>query len=249
MLLQGKTAIVTGSNRGIGKAILETFAKNGAFVFAHARRETEEFLAFIKELEETYSVTIVPIYFDAKKEEEISKAVKEIVAFKKDIDILVNNLGVVESVSLFQMTPIQAIRDEFEVNFFSQLLFTQYISRLMVRKKKGSIINISSVAGIEGTTGMLSYVAGKGAMISATKRLAIELGSYNIRVNTVAPGLTDTDMGGMMNEQLEAETLNRLIFKRKAKPEEIANGVLFFASDLSEFVTGQVLRVDGGMMS
>lgn len=248
MLLKGKTAIITGCNRGIGKSILQKFAQNGAAIFAHARRETEEFTVYINELRETYGTEIRPIYFDARNELEMNLAVKQISSLTKNIDILINNLGVVSSVNLFQMTSIQMMREEFEVNLFSQLQFTQYISRLMIRKKSGSIVNISSIAGIEGSTGTLPYVSSKGAMISATKRLAIELGAHNIRVNSVAPGLTDTDMGGMMKAELEEETLNRLIFKRKAKPEEIADAVLFFASDMSTFITGQVLRVDGGML-
>lgn len=249
MLLKGKTAIVTGSNRGIGKAILEKFAENGARVFAHARSESNDFISFTKELTDKYHTEIIPIYFDARNDAEMNHAVKQIASVTKEIDILVNNIGVVSNVNLFHMTPIQAMRDEFEVNLFSQLAFTQYISRFMTRKKKGSIINISSIAGLEGSTGMLPYVASKGSMISATKRLAIELGATNIRVNTVAPGLTDTDMGSMMKKELEEDTLSRLIFKRKAKPEEIADAVLFLASDMSTFITGQVLRVDGGMLS
>lgn len=248
MLLKGKTAIVTGCNRGIGKAIIYKFAQNGAVIFAHARKETEKFTVYINELRETYGADIRPIYFDARNNAEMVMAVKQISSFTKDIDILVNNIGIVSSVNSFQMTSIQMMRDEFEVNLFSQLQFTQYISRFMIRKKRGSIVNISSIAGIEGSTGTLPYVSSKGAMISATKRLAIEFGTYNIRVNSVAPGLTDTDMGGMMKVELEEETLNRLIFKRKAKPEEIADAVLFLASDMSEFITGQILRVDGGML-
>ena len=205
MLLQGKTAIITGSNRGIGKAILTKFAENGANIIAHARKETEEFVAYLSNLERQYGVTVVPVYFDAREETEMNAAVKQITSITKDIDILVNNMGTVNTISLFQMTPMQSIKEEFEVNFFAQMRFTQYISRLMTRKKKGSIVNISSVAGLDGNTGMLQYVSSKAAMIGATKRLAIELGSSNIRVNSVAPGLTDTDMGNRMKEELENE--------------------------------------------
>ncbi len=249
MLLEGKTAIITGCNRGIGKAILEKFAKEGANVFAHARIKTEEFETFCKELSQEFAVHIQPVYFDATDSEQMKAAVKDIFSVTKDIDILVNNMGVVKSVSLFQMTKMQDIKDEFEVNFFAQMELTQLVSRVMTRRKKGSIINISSCAGLDGNTGMLQYVSSKAAMIGATKRLAIELGVSNIRVNSVAPGLTDTDMGNQMREDLEQETLNHLVFKRKAKPEEIADAVAFFASDMSTFITGQVLRVDGGMLN
>lgn len=249
MLLKGKTAIVTGSNRGIGKAILIKFAMEGANVFAHARKKNETFEMECSDVATKYGVNIYPIYFDATNSEEMKSAVKDITSITKEIDILVNNMGIVKTVSLFQMTKMQDIKDEFDVNFFAQMEFTQYISRLMVRRKMGSIVNISSCAGLDGNTGMLQYVSSKAAMIGATKRLAIELGVSNIRVNSVAPGLTDTDMGNQMREDLEQETLNHLVFKRKAKPEEIADAVLFLASDMSTFITGQTIRVDGGMLN
>jgi 3-oxoacyl-[acyl-carrier protein] reductase len=249
MLLEGKTAIITGSNRGIGKATLEVFAQNGADIFAHARRPNADFEAECNRIAQLYQVHIYPVYFDAENSGEIKQAVKEITAVSKDIDILVNNMGTVQSVKLFQMTSMQEMRKEFDVNFFAQIELTQYVARLMQRKGKGSIINISSCAGLDGNTGMLPYVSSKAAMIGATKRMAIELGEFHIRVNSVAPGLTETDMGNQMREDLEKETLQHLIIKRKAKPQEIANAVLFLASDLSTFITGQILRVDGGMLN
>lgn len=249
MLLKGKTAIITGSNRGIGKAILEKFAMHGADVFAHARKKTETFEAECQRIAKQYNVKIYPIYFDAQNSEEMKCAVKSITVITKEIDILVNNMGVVNSVKLFQMTSMEEIRKEFDVNFFAQVEFTQYISRLMSRKKKGSIINISSCAGLDGNTGMLQYVSSKAALIGATKRLAIELGTANIRVNSVAPGLTDTEMGGQMKKELEEEILQHLVIKRKARTEEVADAVVFFASDMSSFITGQTLRVDGGMLN
>lgn len=249
MLLHKKTAIITGTNRGIGKAILTRFAENGADVFAHARRQTDEFDCFCKELGSKYSVTVTPVYFDVLDEEAMKAGIKQITKETKAIDVLVNNVGSVNSANLFQMTKIQDMRDEFEVNFFAQMLLTQYISRLMVRRQQGSIINISSCAGLDGNTGMLQYVAAKAAMIGATKRLAIELGTANIRVNSVAPGLTDTDMGNKMKEELEQDTLNHLILKRKGRPEEIADSVVFLASDMASFITGQILRVDGGSLN
>lgn len=248
MLLKGKAAIITGSARGIGKQCLESFAEQGADVFACARKKTDEFEEFCQKLAEEKEVMIRTVYFDFMMEDEIKNAIKEIGSITKDIDILVNNAGMVGNINLFQMTPVRMMREEFEVNFFGPMLFTQYISKWMGRKKKGSIVNISSVAGLDGNTGTLQYVSSKAAVIAATKSLAIELGKAGIRVNSVAPGLTDTDMGNMMSDNLEQETLSHQIFARKAKTEEIASAVVFLASDMASFITGQTLRVDGGML-
>lgn len=249
MLLTGKVALVTGSSRGIGKAILTKFAQEGADAYAHARKPADEHIAYCKELEQKYSVRIWPVYFDAADDSQIRSCVNIISRHNQQIDILVNNLGTVSDRQLFQMTSIPKMKEEFDINFFSQIYLTQYISRFMIRQKSGSIINISSCAGIDGNTGMLQYVSSKAALIGATKRIAIELGPYNIRVNSVAPGLTDTAMGQLMADELEKRILSHQIFQRKAAPEEIANAVLFFASDLSGFITGQTLRVDGGMLN
>ena len=248
-LLDGKNAFVTGCNRGIGNAILIKFAQNGANIFAHARKQNQEFEVMCENIANKYQVNVYPIYFDARNSDEIKNAVDQVKSIEKKIDILVNNLGTVNSVKLFQMTSMQEIREEFEVNFFAQMELTQYISRIMVRNKSGSIVNISSCAGMDGNTGMLQYVSSKAALIGATKRLAIELGNYGIRVNSVAPGLTETDMGNQMNDSLVHEVLSHLIIKRKATTEEIANGVIFLASDMASFITGQVLRIDGGMLN
>lgn len=248
MLLEGKWAVVTGSNRGIGRAILSRFAENGASVFAHSRKPSAEFEEYCEALAKERGVRVIPVYFDARDSGEMKGALREVRASGAAPDILVNNLGAVRSVKLFQMTGMEELREEFEVNFFSQMEFTQGISRMMVPKRRGSIINISSCAPMEPRTGMLPYVSSKSAVIGATRRLAIELGQYGIRVNSVAPGLTETDMAGQMQGELERQTIGRTVFGRKAKPEEVADAAVFFASDLSAFVTGQVLRVDGGLM-
>lgn len=249
MLLKGKTAFISGSNGGIGKSILSTFAKEGANIFAHARKPSSAHTDFCKELEQLHSVHIYPVYFDAENYSEIKDCIKQISPISNTIDILVNNLGVVSNPRSFQMTTVEDMKKEFDINFFSQMYLTQYISRFMIRQKSGSIINISSCAGLDGNAGVLQYVSSKSALIGATKRLAIELGSYNIRVNCIAPGLTNTKMSRLMTPDLEEQLLSHQIFKRKAEPAEIADSVLFFASDLSRFVTGQTLRVDGGMLN
>lgn len=249
MLLKGKNAIITGTSRGIGRAILLDFAKQGANVFAHARKKTEEMEQYCAELSETYGVEIVPVYFDIGIEEEVEEGARQILLHRTNIDILVNNAASIPSVKLFSVTTMEEIRQSFEINFFGQIYLTQLISKRMIRGREGSIINISSCAGVDGNTGMIDYVSSKAALIGATKRLAIELGKYGIRVNAVAPGLTDTDMGGMMDEKLEKETLSHQIIPQKAQPDQIASTVTFLASDMSSHITGQVLRVDGGMLN
>ncbi len=246
MLLKNKCAVVTGSNRGIGKAILEVLAQNGADLWACTRRESEEFLSFISGLEKKYGVIIKPVYFDISDIESVKKGVREITINKDPIDILVNNAGSI-SISLFQMTPISKVKEMFDVNFYPMFQLTQMLVKSMV-KGGGSIINLSSSAAIEGNEGRVSYASSKAAVITFSQVISRELGRNNVRVNTIAPGLTETDMmrGSTPDDVLE-KTLDRISLRRTAKPEEIANVVLFLSSNLSSYITGQVLRVDGGM--
>ncbi len=247
MLLEGKTAVVTGCNRGIGKAIVEVFAKNGASVWACMRQEDQTTSDSLSLLAQQTGVRITPIYFDLSDAEQIKEGFKQIKSAKQPIDILVNNAGIIHT-ALFQMTPIDKMKEVFDVNFFSQMQLTQYIVKIMMRQKSGSIVNISSSAAIEGNAGRTAYAASKAAMIAATKVMSEELAHYGIRANAIAPGLTQT---GMMEESTPdealAETLKRLNMGRVGNTEEIANTVLFLSSHLSSYMTGQVLRVDGGM--
>ncbi|HJN05620.1 MAG TPA: SDR family oxidoreductase [Bacteroidales bacterium] len=247
LLLKNKNTVITGCNRGIGKEIVRVFAENGANIWACVRRESGTFSKYINNLEQKHSVSINPVYFDLSDEEQIKTGVKTIKETKEPVDILVNNAGVIFT-ALFQMTSMQKLKEMFEINYFSQMLLTQYISRIMMRQKSGSIINISSSAALEGNEGRTGYASAKAAMITSTKVLAKELAPYNIRVNAVAPGLTQTEMmESSTPEDALKETLNRICMKRVGQPEEIANSVLFLASDLSSYMTSQVLRVDGGM--
>ena len=246
MLLQNKTAIITGSNRGIGKAVLETFAENGADIFACVRKESDEFSNVTARLSEKTGVSITPVYFDLAESEQVKSGVKSILSSKKQIDILVNNAGVASG-SFFQMTSLKDLKQVFEINFFSQILFTQGISRYMTRFKTGSIINIASTAGLIGDAGMTSYGSSKAALIFATKTMATELGEKNIRVNAIAPSITKTDMFDQMEEKARSKLIDASALKRPAEAVEVANVALFLASDLSSYVTGQVLRVDGGL--
>ena len=247
LLLKNKNTVITGCNRGIGKEIIKVFAENGANIWACVRRESGTFSKYINNLEQKHSVSINPVYFDLSDEEQIKTGVKTIKETKEPVDILVNNAGAIFT-ALFQMTSMQKLKEMFEINYFSQMLLMQYISRIMMRQKSGSIINISSSAALEGNEGRTGYASAKAAMITSTKVLAKELAPYNIRVNAVAPGLTQTEMmESSTPEDALKETLNRICMKRVGQPEEIANSVLFLASDLSSYMTNQVLRVDGGM--
>ena len=233
--------------RSIGKAILHAFAINGANVWACARRSDDQFTKYLANLEKETCVNILPVYFDLADVEEVKTGAKKIMSANRSVDILVNNAGIIYTAP-FQMTSAHKMKEVFEINFFSQLLLTQYIVRMMIRQKTGSIINISSSAAIEGNEGRTGYASAKAAMIASTKVMAKELAAFNIRVNAIAPGLTQTEM--MLRSTPEdalQETLNRICMRRVGQPEEIANAVLFLASNLSSYITSQVLRVDGGM--
>ena len=246
MLLKGKTAVITGCNRGIGKAILETFAENGANVFACVRKETEEFSERIAELSKNYGVEIIPLYFDLRDEAAMKSAIMQIRKTHKKIDILVNNAGTrPSSPTAFSMTPLDKIREVFDVNFFAALQLTQYALKLM--QSGGSIINVASMAAFDGDLGFCSYASSKAALIGFTRNLSRELGKQNIRVNAIAPGLTDTDMGRANDTKGEAEEfIKSSTLGKWGTPQEISNAILFLASDLSSFITGEVIRVNGG---
>lgn len=246
-MLKKQTAVITGCNRGIGKATLEAFAKNGSNVFAIIRKENKEFQLHCQKLEEQYDVTIELIYADFSEEEEVKNAAKKILGKKIPIDVLVNNIGISNPLTSLAMTRMSTIHEAFQINLFSSLLLTQLLSKNMMRNRKGSIVFISSSAAYDGGAN-IEYSASKAAVVGATRRLALELGNFNIRVNAVAPGLTDTDMGNSMSEEDEKIALSMNVMKRKGKPEEIADVVVFLASDMSRFMTGQIVRVDGGLL-
>ena len=246
MLLEGKTAVITGCLRGIGRTTMDLFAENGANIFACAQMEDEEFSKHILELSEKYNVSITPVYFDLMNEDSIKAGMKQILATKQPIDILVNIAGMTYN-ALFQMTSMSKMKDLFEIDFFSQMLISQSIVRPMLKQKSGSIINVASIAGIDGNAGQVAYSAAKAALIGATKTMALELGSSGIRVNAVAPGVIDTDMTRPLSDEIKANLIAPAAIHRLGTKEEVANVLLYLGSDLSEYVTGQIIRIDGGM--
>ena len=247
-LLSKKVAVITGCNRGIGKSILTKFVEQGAEIFACSRKEDKNFSDFCSELSKKFKTRIHNIFFDLNKAEEMKEALSKIKELSEKVDILVNNAGIIQT-SLFQMTKIEDMRKTFEVNFFSTFLFSQYIVKLMIKNKsQSSIINISSSAAIEANQGRSAYASSKSALTTLSKVMSKELSNFNIRVNAIAPGLTNTDMmQKSTSEKYLSETINRISQKRVAEPEEIANSVLFLASDLSSYINGQIIQVDGGL--
>ena len=227
--------------------ILEVFSENGATVFACVRNIDEKFKSFSHELTKKFNNKIIPIQFDFSDENKIKEAANNILALNKSIDILVNNAAIIHT-AIFQMTSVKKLKEIFEINFFSQTIFTQYILKSMIKNKKGSIVYISSSSAIDGNEGRSAYSSSKAAIIAQAKVLSRELGIHNIRVNTISPGLTNTDMmKDNHQKEIVNEVLSRTSLKRIANPIEIANVVLLLSSDLASYITGQNIRVDGGM--
>lgn len=246
-MLNNKNAIITGARRGIGRATVEVFARNGANIWACARKCDEDFERDMRCTADKYDVQIWPVYFDVTEETQVKQAIQTIRKQKLGVDALVNVAGIADDSTSFQMTQMDKMKHVFDVNFFAVTLLIQYVSRLMTRQNSGSIVNISSIAGLDGTPAQYEYAASKAAIIGGTKNLAREFAANNIRVNSVAPGMIETDMGAQIDEELKKDILSKVIMKRMGKPEEIANVAAFLASDLSSFMTGQVIRVDGGI--
>jgi len=238
-----RTVLITGTSRGIGKATISEFAKNGWNIIAHARKRTGTFEEYLSGVMAQYGVTVTPLYFDLLDSPAMKDCIRDLKKSKVIVDSLVNNAGIAHG-SLFQMTSLTAIREVFDVNLFAHMELTQLVLKVMA-KENASIVNVASVAGIDFRGGNSAYGVSKAALIAWTKVLQTEL-SGKIRVNAVAPGLTDTDMAQEMEDRLQAITLSRSVIDRLAKPEEVAKAIFFLSSDESSFITGQVLKVDGG---
>lgn len=240
-----KNIIVTGSNRGIGKAMVETFAASGANVWACARRTTPEFEVWMKETAERAGVWIKPVYFEMTDAESINKGMQSIIDEGQPIDVLVNNAGV-STVGLLSMSKVEDIQQLFDINFFAMLRIIQKISKRMARQKKGVIINMGSIAGIEPQPGKIAYGSSKAAVIMMTKCLAKELGPLGIRVNAIAPGPIDTEMIRQYSDDMLTKLASESALHRLGKKEEIAQVALFLASDQASYINGEIIRVDGG---
>jgi len=248
VLLEGKNALVTGSRRGIGRAVVQALVENGANVWACAREPDGAFEGDMAGLSARCGPWIRPVYFDLADEGQVKEGLKTILKEKRAVDVLANVAGVAHGGAL-SMTSIGKLKEVFDVNFFSQVLVMQLVARQMMRQKSGSIINLASVGGIEANPGYLAYGSSKAALIWTTRSLAKELAPFNIRVNAVAPGLTETRMGHYRKEDEVEKVLERTPLRRMAQPREVAEAVVYLASDMASYVTGHVLVVDGGRSS
>ncbi len=246
-LLEGKTAIITGGSRGIGKGIVEIFVTHGANVaFTYSSSETAA-----NEIIEKLSANNVKIKAyksDAASFEDSQKLIDEVLKDFGSIDILVNNAGITKDNLLMRMS--EADFDKvIEVNLKSVFNMTKAVQRTMLKQRKGSIINMSSVVGVKGNAGQANYAASKAGIHGFSKSVALELGSRNIRCNVIAPGFIETEMTGKLDENIVQGWRDAIPLKRGGQPEDIANACVFLASDLSAYITGQIIHVDGGMLT
>lgn len=242
-----RTVLVTGSNGGIGRAIIEKFADNGYDIVAQTRKDTVEFDELLMGLQKKYGIKTYKVIFDVTDSDAMKSEIRKVRNEKIEIDTLVNCAGVAGG-NLLAITPMREIRHIFDVNLFAYMELAQMLIKPMIRKKQGNIVNIASFEGINLYPGNSAYGVSKAAVIAWTKVLAKEVGNFGVRVNAVAPGFVDTEMARHTGEQERNKMLENSAFKRLAVPKEIADAVYFLASDSAAFVTGAVLRVDGGMI-
>lgn len=244
--LQNKTAVVTGASRGIGMAIVAKLAEDGANIIACSSHATDEREAAFKKIAEDNGVLITPVYFDLVDEEAVKSGVKDIKALGQPVDILVNNAGI-GRISLLSFTKIADAHKIFQVNYFSPLIIIQGLVSLLKKSASPSIINMTSVAGLDGGIGVSVYGSSKASIALTTKVLAQEFAQMKIRVNAVAPGMIETDMADYMGEKAKEAMVASTAIKRLGRAEEVANTVAFLASDESSYINGQIIRVDGGI--
>lgn len=245
-MLTGKVAFITGAGKGIGRATALLFAENGAVVYANDLNEAD--LNEVASAAAGYTGRIIPVAYDITDFAENKNAVMRIKKEQGKIDILVNNAGIMID-ALIGMVKMETVQKTFSVNVFAAMDLLQYAAKLMIRQKSGSIINLASIVGVNGNRGQLAYSASKGAVISMTKTAAKELAEHNIRVNAIAPGNVNTDLFHSVGPEFQQEKIKSIRMGRLAEPEDIAKTALYLASDLSGYVTGQVIVVDGSAIN
>jgi 3-oxoacyl-[acyl-carrier protein] reductase len=246
MNLTGKTALVTGASRGIGKGIAEALAKAGANIAFTFVSSVEKARAFEEELN-ALGIKAKGYQSNAAEFAEAEKLVDEIVKEFGTLDVLVNNAGITRDTLMMRMSE-QQWDDVLDTNLKSAFAMTKAAMKPMMKAKAGSIINITSIVGITGNAGQANYAASKAGMIGLTKSVAKELGSRNIRCNAIAPGFIETEMTETLSDEVRAEWVKGIPLKRGGKPQDVANCVLFLASDASAYISGQTINVCGGMV-
>ena len=246
-LLEGKTVIITGASRGIGKGIAEVFAKNGAniaFTYSSSAASAQE---LEKELN-AMGVQAKGYQSNAAKFDEAEKFVEAVLTDFGKIDVVINNAGITKDNLLMRMS--EADFDQvIDVNLKSVFNMTKAVQKTFLKQRSGSIINMASVVGVKGNAGQTNYAASKAGVIGFTKSVALELGSRNIRCNAIAPGFIETEMTAKLNEDVVKGWRESIPLKRGGSTDDVANACLFFASDMSTYVTGQVMNVCGGMLT
>lgn len=245
-MLKGKIAFITGSTRGIGWECARTFARHGATVILNGRSDSALLDARVKELEDA-GAEVLGLPADMGDPDSVTEVYQVIFKTFKRLDVLVNNAGILQD-ALLGMIPANHVFETFSANTFATLFNTQEAARLMSRNKNGSIINVTSIIGRVGNEGQTVYGASKAAVIGMTYSAAKELAPKNIRVNAVAPGFIETDMTRAIPREKFDERVESIKMGRIGQPADVANTILFLASDLSSYVTGQVIGVDGGML-
>ena len=237
--------IITGSNRGIGKAMVEVFASSGANIWACARKATSEYEAWLQTTAEENDVWIKPVYFELTDVNAINNGIQSIIDDGQSIDVLVNNAGI-STVGLLSMSKVEEIEKLFQVNYFAMLRIIQRVSKRMSRQRHGVIINMGSIAGIEPQPGKIAYGSSKAAVIMMTKCLAKELGPMGIRVNAIAPGPIETEMIHQYKDDMLEKLASESALRRLGKKEEIAQVAVYLASEQSSYINGEIIKVDGG---
>ncbi len=246
-LLTGKVALITGASRGIGRAIAQRFAQEGAAVAFTYLSSVEKAQALEEELQ-AFGVPVKGYRSDASDFQAAEDLIGQVLTDFGKLDVLINNAGITKDGLLMRMSEEQW-DTVINVNLKSVFNLTKAAIKTMMKAKAGSIINLTSVVGIRGNAGQANYAASKAGIIGFTKSVALELGSRNVRSNAIAPGFIETEMTGEINEKALEEWKQQIPMKRGGQPDEVADCAVFLASDLSRYITGQVLQVDGGMLT